>query len=1126
MRRGGRALQTWLAAVFIRSVASSGEVIELFPALLPTQIAIDDHLDSLEYRLSFPASYSSSAKIIVTPECLGLSFTPPVLEFDVSAPVVTGVSVQATLTGSWNVEFTAVVVTTALSGDSEKALTSSTFIYNPSALDILSPTIAYAVGDERWSGVVLHNDSFDAPEELETPSALWSAQTHGFPSSVCGSADGDNALYFTALGDRSAVTSPLNLLGFTGMLHFFHAYGFEAVQRYDAVGSNLIACEQAEEGEEVVFAYLPNGNDPANESAWIPLYELPRLNTTVSTAQFTGYSIELPLSAMHTTAQFRWRQKNHSSFPIDARSGLFAADIVAASNDLTSIHGELGLAERELWRYRNLFDQWMLDDVRLEVRLDAPTFTKSNIDTVGYTQVSVMSPVPGSWVKAAFGDGSHEFPACEDDLDSAEQPHELNLALTNSGYIHAISCLVVNGVLVTSFPKRSPRIEVQAFPPVIAAEVNTVSGSIDIWTVQIQCTDCEFMRYLVIEDGSDNGPSFYPTCTFGTLVVGTSGEIAITFNARVEVVACGRSLLPSDIVASDALVVHPRAPIFSYSAPATTITGWMELIISPPGELGFGVVYALGSDATTLSCPGDSSSLSSDPVNITVKVFEVVRAISCCINSACEASEEMPWGPMDVQAVAPLSSIMCSPVEPRTKLVTLEPVTVDASVRYLVGESASDLTCATGIFYTEPVAVKTSTSVFAVSCLDGLSVSDSIEVPVEVDGCCSGRDSFTYASCEHVLLMEDDFTDCLSSSKWSKMTSQWGGSDVNGGVHADNAHCSIVDDTTYLDLEAHGDLYPGSTPVGKRATPSGLVDHTSDDMYLEWALDGISPPPCNQLERCPARRVGAAVSTSLKVNAGVLVAKLKPCSAFGTLTQVWWGSYESREEDGYTAQEAPFLPLWKSALYQSKVTTGVPLIVSSETTNAVGYSDDFVEVVMQWNASEGRANLYVDGQLVEKQQFGDWQSTDTGALSIGVWFPNSLAGAPLFSTCNVLVDQVRIFQLEITGGRWCELDSVQDNAVSCVSDSDCSDWVRSNCFMDIYEAICMRNTSLSTSDENLTADGAEESPLLDDSTNSSEATDSSSAYFCQFRMQPLAQTSVSTSDASDRNLGLDWSKLE
>lgn len=1070
-----RTIIAWLASITAAEwLPHASGSLELFPAMLQDHIALSDTVTHLEYRLYLPTNFSD--RVRVTPVCEGLSFSPEYFDFDADLAVQTGITVQATQTGNWSLEYVATYIG---SGSSQLLLSQQ--------LEVLEPPMAYSVGDTGWYGIVLQNDSFDRDDEMNSPSRLWSSQSHGYPSSACGSVDGGKALYFTALGDRFALTSSMNLLGFGGVMHFFHAYGFGTVQQYDQAGNNLISCERSEAGEEVVFDYLPSGRDAANESSWLQLYEVSILNTTTDHADFRSFSINLPADAMHTNAQFRWRQKSHSSFPIDVAANLTVADIVAAENDNTSTRGGLGVRERELWFYRNLFDQWALDNVTLEARLDPPSFTMPSNAGVALTEVTITSEAPGSWVRYLYGDGTHTFPTCK--VESAKQ-QELVVDFTEGGYLHAVSCLVLNDSLITSFPVRSSRIEVISSSPRISSVLDS-SASIDVWNVKIECDHCEFMRYSLIDSGAMSTAMQSPSCSYGTLMNRTSGEIAVTFNAIVEVIACGKRLLPSELVTSEELIVHPRPPTFSFDTPETTVSGLMQLTIRPPPGGDFGVEFILGQNSLP-RCPSiNATSLNSSDVVITVKVFDVVQAVSCCLHSTCDSSQVATWGPMNVRAEAPTVSMACSPVDPLTMVIKLEPVTIGAAIRYRIGPAATPLTCSSGNTYSEAIRVViNSTSVFAVSCLDGLVMSRQIEIPVVVDGCCSGRNAYQYAVCQHVLLMQDDFSDCLNSNKWSKITSQWGGSDVNGGVHADNVQCSIDNaQSAAVGLEAHGDLYTGVLPVGVfRSTASDTMrERTVDDMFLEWALDGVSPTACDILERCPSRRVGAAISTKLTLNAGVFVVRLMPCRAFGTSTQVWWGSYEERTDNG--TDEVPFLPMWKSALYQSKSTPTMPLILSSESANTD--LSDFVEVVLQWNATEGRANLYFDGKLVEKQQFQDGRSSLAKSLSIGVWFPNAVAGPPLFSTCRVLVDAVQIFDLEVAGGRWCDYEAVQNDAIPCTSHIYCQDWVRSNCFMDIYEAVCIPSTSLAQ-------------------------------RFCQFRLYPLAQSGVSVTDMTARTLELEW----
>ncbi|KAF1319608.1 hypothetical protein FI667_g13001, partial [Globisporangium splendens] len=265
----------------------------------------------------------------------------------------------------------------------------------------------------------------------------------------------------------------------------------------------------------------------------------------------------------------------------------------------------------------------------------------------------------------------------------------------------------------------------------------------------------------------------------------------------------------------------------------------------------------------------------------------------------------------------------------------------------------------------------------------------------------------------------------------------------------------------------------------------------------------------------------------LQVDAGVLVLRLKPCEAFGTLTQVWWGDYE--ENDAATQQEIPFLSLWKVALYQTKTTPDVPFALSSPSS----VSEDgnpkqgYMDIGMQRNASDGRANLYVNGLLVHQQKRDDtsssWAVGVNSSISIGVWFPNAVAGEPLFQSCAVLVDKVQIFSTEVSGGRWCDLEILNnttgDSAIRCAQDADCEQWVTRNCFMDIYEAVCTTHRDELSNAEHINDDSIENNDDADDVT-------SDPTRFCQFRLQPRAHTSVSSSDMTKRDQTLHWSDEE
>ncbi|EGZ11507.1 hypothetical protein PHYSODRAFT_516413 [Phytophthora sojae] len=1083
--------------------------LELFATPLPAHFGVLESVQGLELRLYLTGTDSKAVR--VTPTCSGVSFNPSSVVFTSSISVASGIIATAQTTGNLEIDY----VATLIEGDGS----SSAVLFSQSVSVLPVPT-AYDVDDEPWGGVILQSDSFDDTTATPVASSFWSNHQHGYSSSACGGFNGTNSLFFTSLGERLALTAPLELEGFHGKMHFYHVYGFEQVQEYDSTGDNRIACEMTDADEEVRFGYLPQGADLNNISTWNEILEIPLpSNATARTSDFTAYSVILPQLSMHQNAQFFWMQKNHSSFPIDVATGLTRDEVIAAENDPTGAHGELGVKERELWKYRNLFDQWAIDDVSLEVRLNVPifslvpsaTFNSTTGVGIGGTNVLVASPVPGSWVAVTSGDGTQAFPDCTSPV-VGDTANKATVALSKSGYVHAVACLSVSDLVISSYPVRSPRFLVQAVQPSISSSVD-ITKSVDTWEIDLQCTDCEFIRYITVPlDGVDGGSLLIPSCTFGSAINATTGKVSVTFNAKIRAVACGTDLLQSNLVESEDLIVHPRKPTFTYVVPSTTISGFMNLTIVPPpsaNDQKLGIAYSVLSEGKKL--PTCSNALTSGGIELVVKVFDVVRAVACCVGVVCADSVVATWGPVDVQAVTPTYSTACSTIKPLTLVVNLAAVTIGATVRYQI-LSAGDkkaLTCTSGDLYQSPLEVGAgAVLVSAVSCLDGLKDSDSADITVTLDKCCAGRSAYQYDSCAHVLLMQDDFTKCpgnggagnmQTNTNWNAVTSQWGGSNVNGGVSSDNVRC--VGDAalgkSVLELTANGDLYAGVAPIGKTMGSDGtLTDRTTSDRFMEWALDGISPLPCNPLEWCPARRVGAAVTSVLEQNAGVMVLRIKPCAAFGTLTQVWWGSYEAA-----TSSALPFLPLWKSALYQAKTTPNIAFTLTPpEPTDDAAYT----EIVMQWDASAARANLYKDGQLVLKQVGMDGKTDSTNSLSIGVWFPNAAAGEPFFPSCHTYVDDVQVFDLQITGGRWCDFEDVGADTISCVSNDDCEEWVQLNCFMDIYEAVCTYSRATDIDDGN------------------TSASSNSTTKFCQFRLQPTAQTSVSNTAMTTRELEMEW----
>ncbi|KAE9179933.1 hypothetical protein PF005_g23496 [Phytophthora fragariae] len=377
-----------------QALSSALDSLELFATLLPAHFGVLESVQELELRLYLTGTDPTAVR--VTPTCAGVSFDPTSVVFDANVSVVSGIVATATTTGDLEIDY----VATIESDDSSSAVQFS------QSVTVLPIPTAYGVDDQAWSGVILQSDSFDDTAATPVTSSFWSKQQHGYSSSACGGFNGTNSLFFTALGDRLALTAPLELEGFHGKMNFYHVYGFEEVQEYDSQGDNRIACEMTDVDEEVRFGYLPQGADPSNVSTWNEILEIPLpSNATARTSDFAVYSVILPQLSMHQNAQFFWMQKNHSSFPIDVATGLSRDEVIAAENDPTGVQGQLGVKERELWKYRNLFDQWAIDDVSLEILTagDKNTLTCSSGDLyqtplevgAGASMVSAVSCLDG-----------------------------------------------------------------------------------------------------------------------------------------------------------------------------------------------------------------------------------------------------------------------------------------------------------------------------------------------------------------------------------------------------------------------------------------------------------------------------------------------------------------------------------------------------------------------------------------------------------------------------------------------------------------------------------------------------------------------------------------------------------
>ncbi|GLE06484.1 hypothetical protein PINS_up015731 [Pythium insidiosum] len=1181
--------------------------LRLVPPYVPSKIAVNETVSALELRVDCvfddPTVSPPFTTLVVrvTPASATVVIEPRTIVFALSSDSqwkgVQHVALWAVNDQSPAlIEYRATIETN--SGES------STAQFASQSIAVLPEPVVFSVRDPQWTGDLLWSDSFEAspPSQQQNISPLWGVIEHGFPSSSCGAADGTTALYFTSLGDRVATTAALFLDGFHGRLLFHHVYGFERTQKYDSTGDNRVACDTVEPGEEVVLLYLPADQDFKNASAvWPVLSELPLPRTEAARGQFREYVVPLPTDALHAAARLRWRQKQHSSFPLnDALVGQTAPpllpmdELTRLENLNTSINGAMAPEETNFWRYRNLFDQWALDNVRLELRLNSPLFDlvdvaangsvtvvgfESRPVSLGFANLRVSSPVRNTWVVYTLGDGTQRYPSCDDTVAPPPGNAMPIVRLNTTGYVHAVVCLRLGDRTVSSYATRSPRVIIQAAAPVLTA-TRDAATAVDTWTIRIECARCEFMRYAIDRDNPR------PSCVYGEWVNGTSGAVVVRQNSKLAAIACDSRLLPSAVTTSSVLNVVPRQPTFDVTYEPATINNQFNVTIqapTPPVNAAswpaLHLAYIVVSDDASSDVPSCATSDINDvQVTVTVRASDVVKAVTCCVDEAtCLASTVATSGPIvDVKAMTPLLSSVCSRSTPLGAVVTLAPVTQGAWIEYTVREStqnAADVplpNCLTtpqptAQRYTEPFTVRPSVSsrqspsppamvVTAVSCLAGLRPSDPVVAAVPVSSCCAGLDAYSFPTCRHVLLLHDDFSQCLEPSKWTAITAQWADDAQQSGVHRDNVRCT--DDTSrrkrVLTLTAQGDLYNQSTPTTLPDVGQAPVAMNEPSFLDGWALPGVSSLACNAVDgRCQARRIGAAVQTAaLALDAGVAVLRVRPCDAFGTLTQLWWGPANPVAASLTLRSGVPYLPLWKAGMYQAKTTvtptTTSWLGVSSPSTRA---SDGFVELAMQWNASLGRSNLFVDGRLVHVEQRSTAGDGVTKApLSLGVWFPNAVAGEPLFATCRVDVDEVSVFSAEITGDRWCddvleaaayEEDAAEDDSVlvPCVDDADCENWVTLRCLMSVYEATCVirrpREDASFTAQDSETADDSV-SPTTEDDAAVGDADgvelDTTSVSeprrVCRFRLAPTTREEYATTEMTRRRSSKRWRQHE
>ncbi len=120
----------------------------------------------------------------------------------------------------------------------------------------------------------------------------WVNNSNGASAASCGTAYGNNALYFGGDGLRSITTKSLNTLG-GGNISFYIKIS----------GSGGSPCEQADGGEDVVLESSVN-----NGSSW----NIIQTFYVGNYSYFTAIQLAIPISAQNFNTQFRWRQLSHS----------------------------------------------------------------------------------------------------------------------------------------------------------------------------------------------------------------------------------------------------------------------------------------------------------------------------------------------------------------------------------------------------------------------------------------------------------------------------------------------------------------------------------------------------------------------------------------------------------------------------------------------------------------------------------------------------------------------------------------------------------------------------------------------------------------------------------------------
>ncbi|OQR93280.1 hypothetical protein THRCLA_08481, partial [Thraustotheca clavata] len=907
-------------------------------------------------------------------------------------------------------------------------------LYSTNVLVVPWPT-SFPVTSSQWSGMPIFNETFRTLPFGTVPNAsnsIWQSIKHGFVSNTCTKASG-NALYFTHLYERTAQTVLLDLKGYDLLLSFTYIYGYLPNQTYDNIGNNTLSCVQVQPSSQFNIEYLVNNATPWQIALQVPIPVAP-------SAQLQNIVLPLPPSASSIASAFRWIQPNQTS----GRVG--------------SIRGT-----RYQWQYRNLFDQWAIDNVLLTGRVQAPVaITSALFPALNAMTVQLVANATRANILVSIGDGSHPFPQCNFThlANITSFNNSINVSITATSIIHAVTCVYPNQ---QSFGYRSPRYWIQSPPPTIIS--TKANDSLGYYTVNVTMPRPTMVLRFTFGNGNDT-----PSCTYGNLIKlssnSTMTSLVIKSNGILQALACQDGLLGSNIVQPPQYIVQPSPPSFNWTNPSnvTTTPLFNVTVLVTSNDSSLVIATAQVQDTTSFpQCNNLSSGIviPNATYSMQLQPNQMIRAVSCCISSYCNDSNIVSYGPINITAAIPTISTTCSTTAMVTSLVTLVPGTTTGFVKYAINSNAVDCNSLGLTYPGTPISVSKPSNgaavvVTAITCVPGLQPSAPLIASIPLQDCCANAISFPSSDpsldCSQMLLFRDVFTSC-NLSAWTATTTQFGGKTSNGGVNIANVQCTF-DSTlnqSVLALVANGDNYSCSVPTGVvMASDGSLLPRNPTDLFSNWALPN-SPPifPCNPREStCAAHRVGASISTLSQWNAAIVSFSIKSCREFGTMSDIWLQNITQLITDvnAMSTSYIAYMDLWKANLNQIRSPPPFPDVVYSNSITDPLYH----RIVIQWNSTEGRANLYRDGQLIAKTRYLP-PTTNIAALTFNVWFPNAWAGIPLFNSCTTNIANVQVVKLQAAAGRWCEWEN---NIVPCSSDSDCNLWVKMNCLMPLAVSIC------------------------------------------------------------------------